>query len=57
VAAVADVPPLGNPDEPTEEYLAEEAERFATYHRDRAHQGQPCDCPPTPIEYATEAPF
>lgn len=54
---MAEVPPLGNPDEPTEEYLAEEAERFAARHRDEAHQGRPCDCQAQPIEYATEAPF
>ena len=32
--------------DPPEEYLIEEAERHAQIHRDQAHFGEECNCPP-----------
>jgi hypothetical protein len=44
-------------DDPPEEYLQQEAEQRAQWHRDAVHGGRPCDCPPPPLVYSDESPF
>jgi hypothetical protein len=44
-------------EDPPEDYLAAEAEKYAQWHREDAHGGAVCKCPKAPVIYAAEAPF
>ncbi len=44
-------------EDPPDDYLEQKAEEWAVRHRDEAHDGGECDCPPAPIETGEESPF
>ena len=43
-------------EDPPDDYLEQEAAERAAWHRDEAHGGRECDCPPAPVTTG-EAPF
>lgn len=48
---------MGDGEDPPDDYLEQVAEERAEQHRDDAHGGGECVCPPPVIVFASEAPF